>query len=97
MGCLLAMFAGLFPRVAVFIMWLARPGLFEAAFGSALWPLLGIVFLPFTTLMYVILWSPTVGLTGWDFLWLIIAFFIDLSSAGASAYSNRDRYTGYVS
>jgi hypothetical protein len=48
MGCLFAVFAGLFPRAADIILWIARPQLFLAPFGGAwFWPLLGIIFLPF--------------------------------------------------
>ena len=67
MGCLLAMFAGLFPRLALFIIWVARPVLVDAAFNTFILPLLGIIFLPFATLIYVILYTPGVGLTG--FAW----------------------------
>ncbi len=91
MGCLFLIFAGAFPRLATLFIWIARPTMFNAAFGgSFLWPLLGIIFLPFTTLMYVILWSAT-GLTGWDWVWLAIAGAIDVTNAGANAYSNRNR------
>ena len=55
MGCLFVMFAGLFPRLGLFMLWLARPKMVDAAFDTFIWPLLGIIFLPFTTLMYVIL------------------------------------------
>ena len=58
MGCLFAMFAGLFPRLALFILWIARPARIDAAFDTFLWPLLGIIFLPFATLMYVLLYTP---------------------------------------
>ena len=30
MGCLFAMFAGLFPRLALFILWIARPARIDA-------------------------------------------------------------------
>lgn len=91
MGCLFLMMAGVFPRLGVFFIWLARPAYFTAAFGDMiLWPILGIIFLPFSTLMYVLLWSPT-GLTGWDWLWLILAIIIDVSHWGSSAYANKDR------
>lgn len=96
MGCLFAMFAGFFPRLGTLFIWLARPQLFAAAFGGAwLWPLLGILFLPFTTLMYVILWSPGIGLTAWDWLWLIMAVFLDISHYATAGYANRDRLPGY--
>lgn len=94
MGCLFAIFAGMFPRLGVLFIWLARPGFFSAAFGGSwFWPLLGILFLPFTTLMYVLLWSAT-GLTGWDWLWLILAFLIDIGAIGGSGWANRDRFGG---
>jgi hypothetical protein len=35
MGCLFAMFAGLFPRLALFILWIARPCRIDAAFRLA--------------------------------------------------------------
>ena len=58
MGCLFALFAGVFPRLALFIIWVARPVLVDAAFGSWLVPLAGIIFLPFATLIYVVLYTP---------------------------------------
>ncbi len=95
MPCLFAMVAGLFPRLGTLLVWLARPNMFSAAFGGSwLWPILGIIFLPFTTLMYVILWSPT-GLTGWDWLWLILAVMIDVMHYSSTAYSNRNQIPGY--
>ena len=57
MGCLFAIFAGLFPRLGLFIIWLARPALVDAAFDTFIWPLLGIIFLPFATLIYVLLYT----------------------------------------
>lgn len=95
MPCLFALFAGLFPRFGTLFIWLARPTMFNAAFGGSwLWPILGIVFLPFSTLMYVILWSPT-GLTSWDWLWLIMAVVIDVMHYTSTAYYNRNRIPGY--
>jgi hypothetical protein len=41
------LFAG-FPRLAVFIVWVARPG-GGPRLNSFIWPLLGIIFLPFAT------------------------------------------------
>src|SRR5215213_600545 len=81
MPCLFAIFAGFLPRVADLVLWLARPTQFMAPFGgNYLWPILGIIFLPFTTLFYVIMWTPGIGLAGWDWLWLGIAVVMDLSN-----------------
>jgi hypothetical protein len=96
MGCLFAIFAGAFPRLGVLFIWLARPEMFSAAFGGSwLWPLLGVIFLPFTTLMYVIIWSPATGISGFDWFWLVLAVLIDLGGAASSGYTNRNRMPGY--
>jgi len=90
------MVAAVFPRIGTLIIWLARPNLFSQAFGGSwLWPILGIIFLPFTTLMYIILWSPTFGLTMWDWVWLTFAVVIDVGHWGSTVYSNRSRIPGY--
>lgn len=95
-GCLFAMFAGVFPRLATLILWLARPQMFSAAFGGSwLWPILGIVFLPLTTLFYVFLWSPGVGLTGFDWFWLILALLLDIGHWAHTGYTNRNQIPGY--
>jgi len=78
MGCLFALLAGFFPRLALFIIWLARPALVGAAFSTWIVPLLGIIFLPFATLIYVILYTPGVGLTSWEWFWVVLAAFFDL-------------------
>ena len=94
MPCLFALLAGFAPRIADILLWIARPTLFTAAFGGSwLWPLLGIIFLPFTTLMYVLLVGPT-GLSGWDWLWLVLAVFLDISHWSSTVYNNRKQIPG---
>ena len=61
MGCLFALLAGIFPRLALFSLWVARPARVDAAFDTFLLPLLGIMFLPFATLIYVLLIHPVGG------------------------------------
>jgi hypothetical protein len=98
MVCCLAVFIAFFPRLGTLLIWLARPAMFMAAFGgNYIWPILGIIFLPFTTLMYVILWSPGIGLTTWDWLWLVLAVVLDVMHWGQTAYSNRERIPGMSS
>jgi hypothetical protein len=95
MGCLFLVFAGAFPRLGVLFIWLARPALFSAAFGGAwLLPLLGVIFLPLTTLMYVLLWGPN-GINGFDWVWLLLAVVLDLGGIASNGYANRDRVPGY--
>jgi hypothetical protein len=85
MGCLLALVGGLFPRLALLIVWIARPGLVDAAFNTFLLPLLGIIFLPFATLIYVLLYTPGRGLVGWDWFWVVLAVLLDIGHWGVSA------------
>ena len=66
--CCLALIAGFIgPRVALFIWWVFGSKV-DAAFDSWVWPLLGLVFLPWTTLAYVIAWGPLEGVSGLGWL-----------------------------
>jgi hypothetical protein len=93
MGCLFALLGGLFPRLALLIVWIARPARIDAAFDTWLWPLLGIIFLPFATLIYVLLYVPGRGVTGWDWFWVVLAGLLDVGHWGSGA-SQRNRYWG---
>ncbi len=82
------------PRRAGVLWWLFQPVRWQAAFnGSWLWPLLGLLFLPWLTLMYVIV-APG-GITGFDWVWLGLALVADIASYSGGAYGNRDRL-GYA-
>ena len=78
MGCLFALGAAFFPRIMFVILWIARPVYVDAVFDTFIWPLLGLIFLPFTTLLWVLLDQPPVGVHGWDWLWIGIAVLLDL-------------------
>ena len=92
MGCLVVLLGAFFPRIALLFIWLARPALFQAALNP-LFAIAGIIFLPFTTLFYVLLWNPvTGGIAGFDWVWIGLALVIDLASYGTSAYGGRQQY-----
>ena len=94
MGCLFAMFAGIFPRLALFMVWIVRPVLVSAAFDTWIWPLLGIVFFPFATLMYVLFYTPCIGLGGWEWFWVVVAGLLDITHWAATA-TQRKQIPGY--
>ena len=91
-GCLTGFLAS-FSRFFLIFAWIARPLYFNAVFGSSwILPCLGILFLPFTTLMYAILVTNGPGnISGLDWLWLFLAVAIDLAAIGAAGAANRDK------
>ena len=91
-GCL-AGFLASFSRFFLIFAWLARPVAFNVVFnGSWLLPCIGIMILPFTTLMYVFMVTNGPGnISGLDWLWLILAVMIDLASIGAAGAANRNQ------
>ena len=95
MCCFITSLFLLGPRFAAVIWWLINPVRFSAAFSSFIWPILGIIFLPWTTLMYLIIWSPVTGIYGLDWLWLGLAVVTDIGMYAGGGYGNRERIPGY--
>lgn len=87
-GCIVATLLLFGPRLAVVFMWLFTSRV-AIAFDTFIVPLVGLIFLPFTTLMYLLVYTPGMGLSTWDWILLVIAFFLDLGSYGGSAYSRK--------
>lgn len=93
MCCLFAVILFLGPRMGILVWWLLDQNRWERAFDSFAWALLGFIFLPWTTLMFVLV---GVGeLTGFDWIWMGIALFMDLSSYSGGIFK-RDRGMTYV-
>ena len=90
-GCLTA-FVSSFSRIMLLFAWIARPAMMNATFSTFILPCLGILFLPFTTLMYVFL-VQGVGNTvqGLDWLWLFLAVILDFATLGGAGAANRNR------
>jgi hypothetical protein len=88
--CCLALTAGfLGPRLALFIWWVFGNKV-DAAFDTWVWPLLGLIFLPWTTLAYVLAWGPLDGVSGAG--WLVVALGVAGDFATHSARSAKNRY-----
>ena len=94
MCCVVAALFALGPRAAILFWWLIEPVRWGAAFETFIWPFLGFIFLPWTTLMYIIAWSPVVGINGfWDVLLIVIGVLLDIASYAAKpAYDRRRAY-----
>lgn len=99
MCCALLVLVFLGPRIFNIFWWIFQPARWQLAFSNFLgggnlwwiWPVLGIIFLPWTTLMYIIV-APG-GVVGWDWLWLGIMLVFDIMSYTSGAA--RKRIPGY--
>lgn len=82
------------PRLGFLAYWLFPYGQpkISAAVNGWFWPLLGLIFLPWTILVYTIVF-PVIGL---DWAWMTIAVLADLGCNAASAARRKDVswYTG---
>lgn len=79
-GCLLAFSAAVAPRVILILAWIFSNRWPLVWQGDFLVPLLGIIFLPYTTIMYMLAYSvaPPTGIDGIDWLWVLLGLFLDL-------------------
>ncbi len=85
---LLALFA---PRLALGLMWIFGDRV-DRAFDTVLWPILGIIFFPWATIMYVLLWDPVGGVTGGEWFIVAVAAVVDIASNGARLAKSSGSY-----
>lgn len=76
--CLFAILIAGMPRFAFLLWWLFQPVRMNATFDTFLWPLIGVIFAPWTTIMYVLVFPA--GISGFDWVWLALAAFIDIGT-----------------
>ncbi|MFN0133505.1 MAG: hypothetical protein ACKVW3_13385 [Phycisphaerales bacterium] len=84
MPCLIALIAFFFPRfvilvLAIFTSYLGR------AYDSAIWPILGFFFLPYTTLAYALAKNANGHVDGIYLVLVILAVLMDLGVIGGGA------------
>jgi hypothetical protein len=78
MPCLGVLIALMAPRFLIVLLWLFT-GWFKGIFATALWPVLGFIFLPTTLLWYTAVqnwWNGHWGLL--QIIGIVIAIFVDL-------------------
>jgi hypothetical protein len=90
-ACLLLVLFVAFPRIALLLLFLFSNYL-ERAYHGLIIPLIGFIFLPLTTLVYV--WMINTGMppAGINLIILIIAVIVDLGGLGGGAYHRRTRW-----
>ena len=102
MCCLFLLLVTIGPRFVGIFWWIFQPVRWEAAFSDVIgggnlwwiWPVLGLIFLPWTTLMFVLV-SPG-GVEGWDWLWIGLMLVGDIASyAGGAGRKRLPGYEGY--
>jgi hypothetical protein len=91
MGCLFLLVTLLSPRLGILLLW-AFTNYVNRSFDSWFWPLLGLIFLPWTTLMYILVQAPVGSISFWGWLMVGLGLIVDLSSH-AQAYQNRQYAT----
>lgn len=89
---LFALLLALSPRFILFLMWLFNSSRLDA-FGTFWWPFIGFLFLPFTTLMYTLVWSASDGVSFIGWLFVGFALLLDLGSYGFGSRGNRYRHS----
>lgn len=81
MPCCLAIVALAAPRVLIVLLVLFSSYL-DRAYETLLWPIVGFIFLPTTTLAYALAINEAGAVTGLYLVLVVIAVLIDLSSSG---------------
>jgi hypothetical protein len=94
MGCIVLVLAVLAPRVALVLIFLLTDW-FSQTFGSIIWPVLGFIFMPYTTLAWMggMLSGGIQG--GWALL-LVLAVIVDLLHLAGGGRHYHIRHRGHV-
>jgi len=88
MPCLVGCLALFFPRLALVLIWLFGAPYLQSAYQHMhwIWPILGFLFLPFTTLAYAVAWHMGGGhITGLGMALIVLAVLVDVGTLGGSA------------
>jgi hypothetical protein len=89
MCCLLAVGSFIGPRVALILAWLFTSEV-DQAYANFWVPFVGLILLPWTTLMYALAYAPVIGVTGfWGPVLVVLGLVADLSSYGAGSRARR--------
>lgn len=95
MCCMLTVLVFFGPRLAILMWWLIQPVRFDQAFDDRwLLTLLVWFFLPWTTLMYLIVFPG--GIIGFDWVIIILGVLADISSYSGGFWGNRNQVPGYA-
>ncbi len=88
MCCFLILLGGFGPRIAFAAWWIFGDKV-DAAFNGWIWPLLGLIFLPWTSICYVLAWGAVGGVSGAGWLLVALGFAFDIASYSSRAAQAR--------
>jgi len=88
MCCVLVLLALVGPRLVLVLLWLFTSYL-SRAFDTFLWPLLGFLVLPWTTIAYAVAQNELGGLSGLGLVVLALGLLVDLGVVGGGARRRR--------
>jgi hypothetical protein len=89
MGCLFLLLMLISPRLGIIFLW-AFTDYVQRAFNGWVVPLLGLIFLPWTTLLYLLVAAPAGGISFWGWLFVALGLLMDVSSH-INSYANRSQ------
>lgn len=93
--CFIILIGAFAPRVGIVLLWLFTNELTQA-FESFWIGLLGFALLPFTTLLYALVYTPATGVDGFGWFLVGIGFAIDLAHwFGGARSRDQDRRRAY--
>jgi hypothetical protein len=90
MPCLVALIALIFPRLVIVLVVIFSDYI-GRAYQTVLWPLLGFIFMPLTTLAYAWTMNTNGSVSGGAFVVVLVAALIDLGMMGGSSRARRRR------
>ena len=94
MGCLVLLASMISPRLALVLVWIFTDFV-DRAYDSFIVPFIGLLVMPWTTLIYALAYAPRVGVTGWGWFFVILGVIADLSSWAENARRNREYVPGW--
>jgi hypothetical protein len=89
MCCLVALASLIGPRLGMLVWWLFDMDRWARAFGSVAWPVLGVIFAPWTTLAWVVVYTG--GVHGIEWVLIALGIIFDLGSLSGGNRSRRRR------
>jgi hypothetical protein len=91
MPCLLGVLAFFTPRIVLALLWLFGGGYLGRAYQTVIWPVLGFLVMPLTTLAYAFGMNSNGSVSGFYLVLVVIAVLVDLGIIGGGEASRRKK------